>query len=209
MPDHRLVHVIDDEAAVRDAAAFMLRHAGYDVATYPSGEAFLELADTARSGCILLDVRMPGIDGLEVQKALVERGVTMPIVVVTGHGDIRIAVQAMKAGAVDFVQKPYQREVLLPALDGAFDRLEQVKIQGIKAAEASALVAKLTAREYDVLSRLVQGSSNKTIAHDLRISPRTVEIHRANMMEKLGASSLSAALRIAFAAGLGTDRRQV
>lgn len=208
MGNRRLVHVIDDEVAVRDAAAFMLRHAGYDVATYPSGEAFLQTVDSVRPGCILLDVRMPGIDGLELQQELAGRGITMPIVVVTGHGDIRIAVQAMKAGAVDFVQKPYQRDVLLPALEGAFDRFEQVRVQGLKAAEASALVAKLTAREHDVLNRLAQGSSNKTIAHDLGISPRTVEIHRANMMEKLGASSLSAALRIAFAAGLGAETRR-
>jgi two-component system response regulator FixJ len=204
MPDKRLVHIIDDEEAIRRSAGFMLKVAGYGVETWPSGVAFLKEARHAQEGCILLDVRMPEMDGLEVQRALAERGIAMPVVILTGHADVSIAVQAMKAGAIDFIEKPFEKATLLAALDIAFGRLANAETQSGRAAEAGVLLAGLTPRERDVLDGLAKGLPNKTIAYDLGISPRTVEVHRANLMTKLGVRSLSEALRVAFAAGLGS-----
>ena len=144
------------------------------------------------------------MDGLEVQQELNQRGVAMPVIVLTGHGDISIAVRAMKAGAVDFIEKPFEKAVLLDAIDAAFARLEDKEGRSTRAGDAAVAVAALTPRERDVLDGLAQGLPNKTIAYDLGISPRTVEVHRANLMTKLAVRSLSDALRIAFAAGLGT-----
>ncbi|WP_454887561.1 response regulator transcription factor [Sphingomonas oryzagri] len=203
MPDKRLVHIVDDEDAIRRATGFMLKTSGYAVESWPSGVAFLKEVRHASEGCILLDVRMPEMDGLEVQQALAERGVAMPIVILTGHGDVSIAVRAMKAGAIDFIEKPFEKARLLAALETAFGRIDEGEAQGERAREAGVLLAGLTARERDVLDGLARGLPNKTIAYDLGISPRTVEVHRANAMTKLRVRSLSDALRIAFAAGLG------
>jgi two-component system response regulator FixJ len=184
----------------------MLKTSGFDVQTWPSGVAFLKEARTARVGCILLDVRMPGMDGLEVQQALTAHGIAMPVIVMTGHGDIAVAVKAMKAGAVDFIEKPFEKARLLEAIEAAFDRLQDQAGRAERGQQAAALIASLTTRERDVLEGLAQGMPNKTIAFDLSISPRTVEVHRANLMTKLGVRSLSDALRLAFAAGLGAAR---
>lgn len=205
MTEHRLIHLVDDDDAVRHSASFMLRHAGFTVKTYPDGVAFLEVADDAAQGCILLDVQMPRMDGLEVQEQLNARGVAMPVIVLTGHGDVGVAVKAMKAGAVDFVEKPYEKQTLVDALNRAFQRLEERSQRDLLVDQAKGRVERLTPREHEVLAGLVEGLTNKSIADDLNISPRTVEIHRANLMEKLGATSLSAVLRIAFAAGIGFD----
>jgi two-component system response regulator FixJ len=204
MADRRLIHIIDDEDAIRRSAGFMLKTSGFAVETWESGVAFLKEVRHAPAGAILLDVRMPEMDGLEVQQALNERGVTMPVIVLTGHGDISIAVRAMKAGAVDFIEKPFEKAVLLNAIEAAFERLDNANESSVRAEEASVIIQGLTARERDVLEGLAQGLPNKTIAYDLGISPRTVEVHRANLMTKLNVRSLSDALRIAFAAGLGT-----
>ena len=201
MTDLRLIHLVDDDEAIRHSASFMLRHAGFRVKTYTDGVAFLEQVAHAEPGCILLDVQMPGMDGLEVQEALNARG--MPVIVLTGHGDVAVAVRAMKAGAVDFVEKPYAKQTLVDALTRAFERLEMRRKEGVLAEEARGLIERLTARERDVLTGLVDGQTNKVIAETLDISPRTVEIHRANLMEKMDAPSLSTVLRIAFAAGFG------
>lgn len=206
MTDKRLVHIIDDEDSVRRSAGFMLKTSGFAVRPWPSGVAFLKEVRHAETGCILLDIRMPEMDGLEVQQALNERGVTMPVIVLTGHGDVGIAVKAMKAGAVDFIEKPFDADVLLDALGRAFDRLASAADVEARAADAAVVLAALTGREREVLDGLAQGYPNKTIAYDLGISPRTVEVHRANVMAKLGARSLSDALRIAFAAGLGREK---
>ena len=203
MNDTRLIHLVDDDEAIRHSASFMLRHAGFRVKTYIDGVAFLEQVDDAERGCILLDVQMPGMDGLEVQEALNARGVAMPVIVLTGHGDVAVAVRAMKAGAVDFVEKPYAKQTLVDALTRAFERLEARRKEDVLAEEARGLIERLTARERDVLEGLVDGQTNKAIAQYLDISPRTVEIHRANLMEKMDAPSLSTVLRIAFAAGFG------
>jgi two-component system response regulator FixJ len=203
MADRRLIHIVDDEDAIRRSASFMLKTAGFDVQTWPSGVAFLKDARSAPTGCILLDVRMPEMDGLEVQQALIERGIAMPVIVLTGHGDISIAVRAMKAGAVDFLEKPFEKARLLDAIEAAFVRLEDAAGRADRARDAAIAIAGLTARERDVLQGLAQGLPNKTIAYDLDISSRTVEVHRANLMSKLNVRSLSEALRIAFAAGMG------
>jgi two-component system response regulator FixJ len=205
MSDKRLIHIIDDEDAIRRSASFMLKTSGFAVETWESGVAFLKEARHAAVGCILLDVRMPEMDGLEVQQALNERGIAMPVIVLTGHGDISIAVRAMKAGAVDFIEKPFEKTVLLAAIEAAFARLDDVEGRASRAGDAAVVIGGLTARERDVLQGLAQGLPNKTIAYDLGISPRTVEVHRANLMTKLGVRSLSDALRIAFAAGLGRE----
>ncbi len=203
MSDKKLVHIVDDEDAIRRSASFMLKTSGYAVETWPSGTAFLKEIRHVPEGCVLLDVRMPEMDGLEVQQALLERGVTMPVIVLTGHADVSIAVRAMKAGAVDFLEKPFEKAVLLAAIETAFARMASADGAAARAAEADVILAVLTPRERQVLEGLAQGLPNKTIAYDLGISPRTVEVHRANLMAKLDVRSLSDALRLAFAAGLG------
>ncbi|ARR53409.1 DNA-binding response regulator [Rhizorhabdus wittichii DC-6] len=203
MSDKRLVHIIDDEDAVRRAASFMLKTSGFTVESWSSGVAFMKEVRHVDQGCILLDVRMPDMDGLEVQQALIEKGVTLPVIILTGHGDVTIAVRAMKAGAVDFLEKPFEKAVLLASIETAFQRLSAADDIRVRANEAQTLLGVLTPRERDVLEGLAQGLPNKTIAYDLGISARTVEVHRANLMSKLDVRSLSDALRIAFAAGLG------
>lgn len=199
----RMVHIVDDEEAMRKSLSFVLKTSGFSVTTWPDGVAFLREARHAEAGCVLLDVRMPEMDGLEVQRVMSQRGLAMPIIVLTGHGDITTAVAAMKGGAIDFLEKPFEKTALLDAINAAFRRLEGSDSDRERAAEASVRLACLTPREQDVLRGLASGLPNKTIAYDLDISPRTVEVHRANMMSKLGVRSLSDALRIAFAAGVG------
>ncbi|HEX8125258.1 MAG TPA: response regulator transcription factor [Allosphingosinicella sp.] len=202
-PEKALVHLVDDEDAIRRSAGFMLKTSGYRVRPFASGVELLRQARSLEPGCILLDVRMPGMDGLEVQQALREAGVALPVIIMTGHGDIAVAVSAMKAGAIDFIEKPFEKEVLLTALEQGFSRLRKEERNRHKAEEAELRIASLTPREREVLAGLAEGLANKTIAYDLGLSPRTVEIHRANLMQKLGVHSLSEALRIAFAAGMG------
>lgn len=205
MTEKRTVHLVDDEESVRRSTGFMLRTSGFEVRAYASGVEFLRTAKEAEPGCVLLDVRMPEMDGLEVQAELNACGVTLPVIVLTGHGDITTAVAAMKGGAVDFIEKPFEKDVLLKALESAFRRLDRQDEAETSQQEARVRIAALTQREQDVLRGLVRGHPNKTIAYDLGISPRTVEVHRANVMSKLGVRSLSEALRIAFAAGLSGE----
>ncbi|HEY8592470.1 MAG TPA: response regulator FixJ [Sphingomicrobium sp.] len=200
MSDNRLVHLVDDDAAIRRSLGFMLKTAGLQVRTFEGGLELLAAAGELEDGCILLDIRMPGMDGLEVQQALQDKGVHLPVVIMTGHGDVSLAVKAMKAGAVDFVEKPFAKETLLSALQEGFARLQRKEATDDRARDAAIRLQALTPRERDVLDGLAKGLPNKTIAYDLGISPRTVEIHRANLMTKLGVRSLSEALRIAFAA---------
>ena len=200
-----VVHLIDDDEAIRRSVGFLLRRSGFEVVTYISGIEFLSSVKTAAAGCVLLDIRMPAMDGLEVQRAMIDRGIAMPIIMLTGHGEIALAVRAMKAGAIDFIEKPFEKSVLLAAIEQAFNRLDGTGRHRQDAVDAGVQLAALTPRERNVLEGLVQGLPNKTIAYDLGISPRTVEVHRSNLMHKLGAGSLSEVLRIAFAAGLGVD----
>lgn len=203
MTDRPVVHIVDDEEAIRKSAGFMLRTAGYAVHVWPSGVAFLKQARQAPMGCILLDVRMPEMDGLEVQATLTERGIAMPVIILTGHGDVGTAVRAMKGGAVDFLEKPFERAVLLAMVEAAIARIEDADRHAAETEAAKLRIAALTPRERDVLQQLAHGLPNKTIAFDFGISPRTVEVHRANLMAKLDVASFPEALRIAFAAGLG------
>lgn len=202
MSERKRIHLVDDEESVRRSTSFLLRTSGYDVDTYPSGVDFLQKVADAKPGCILLDVRMPEMDGIEVQAELARRGVALPVIVLTGHGDVGTAVAAMKGGAIDFLEKPFERDALVEALERGFERMEQGEAAAAGQADAIQRIGLLSPREQDVLRGLVRGHPNKTIAYDLGISPRTVEVHRANAMAKLGARSLSEALRLAFAAGL-------
>lgn len=208
MGDKRVIHLVDDEEAIRKSAGFMLRTSGYSVQSYASGTEFLKVARHAEIGCVLLDVRMPDMDGLQVQAELARRGIIMPIIVLTGHGDVSIAVQAMKAGAIDFLEKPFEKARLLEAIERSFARIERANAEVSEESEAVVRIAALTPREQEVLEGLAQGLPNKTIAYDLGVSSRTVEVHRASLMTKLGVHSLSGALRIAFAAGMGRSGPQ-
>ena len=198
--DAKLVHIVDDDGAVRRSVAFIVKTSGHQVESYESGAELLKKAAHLRDGCILLDIRMPGMDGLEVQQALHERGVGLPVIIMTGHGEVALAVKAMKAGAVDFIEKPFEKEILLSSLEEGFRRLSRGEASEDRRKDADVRLQALTSRERDVLDGLAAGLPNKTIAYDLGISPRTVEIHRANLMSKLAVRSLSEALRIAFAA---------
>jgi two-component system response regulator FixJ len=198
------VYLVDDEPAVRRSVSFLLKGDRFNVETFASGEEFLKVAATLGPGCLLLDVRLGGMDGLAVQEALRQRGIMLPVVMISGHGDIGLAVRAMKAGAIDFIEKPFEKTVLISAIRQAQGHSQGLEEVHRMAAAAQAQLNALTPRERDVLDGLVDGHSNKVVAYDLGISPRTVEIHRANLMSKLGVASLSEALRIAFAARMGS-----
>ena len=203
MGNKRVVHIVDDEETIRKALRFTLRTAGFAVEAYASGPEFLSAAGDAKKGCVILDMHMPDMNGLQVQAALTQMDISMPVVMLTGNGDIALAVQAMKAGAVDFLAKPIERALLLDAIDRAFARIDTAEGRALEEAEACRQVDLLTPRERDVLEGLAQGLPNKTIAYDLGISSRTVEVHRASIMSKLGVRTLAETLRIAFAAGMG------
>jgi two-component system response regulator FixJ len=198
----RTVLVADDDEAVRDSLKILLEAAGYRVRTFASGSEFLASARPMGEACLVIDVRMPGLGGLEVQERLQAEGAVLPVVVITGHGDVPLAVRAMKAGAVDFVEKPFTETVILEAVERAFEIGRRRPGTGMAAAEAEARIAELTGREREVLDRLVAGKPNKVIAYELSISPRTVEIHRARVMEKTRAKSLSELVVMALAAGI-------
>lgn len=200
MSEEKLVHLVDDDESVRRSVGFMLKTSGYLVKSYASGTELLKEARKLEPGCILLDIRMPGLDGLEVQQQLNGMGVSLPVIIMTGHGDIPLSVRAMKAGAIDFIEKPFEKKVLLAAVEEAFSLMMRSDVGRERAKNATVRLQILTARERDVLDGLAKGLPNKTIAFDLGISPRTVEIHRANLMSKLEVRSLSEALRLAFAA---------
>jgi two-component system response regulator FixJ len=185
----------------------MLKTSGYEVRSYASGAELLKEAKSLDVGCILLDIRMPGMDGLEVQQALKEAGVSLPVIIMTGHGDVPLSVKAMKAGAIDFIEKPFEKGTLLSALEQGLAVLQRSGDSRERAKSAAVRLQVLTPREREVLDGLAEGLPNKTIAYDLGISPRTVEIHRANVMNKLGVRSLSEALRLAFAVQEGEATR--
>ena len=197
-----VVHVIDDDVAVRKSLAFLLASDRLPVRVHESGAAFLEEINKATSGCIVTDVRMPEINGIELMRRLKARGITIPVIVMTGHADVPLAVEAMKEGALDFIEKPFDDEVLLAAVRAALERQEETAQQGARAAELAARLHSLSDRERQVLELLVAGKANKVIAFELGISPRTVEIYRANVMSKMQAGSLSELVRMALLAGL-------
>ncbi len=195
-----VVHVVDDDAAVRDSLAFLLQTAGHAVRTHVSAEALLAAVPDLAPGCVLTDVRMPGLDGLGLQRRLADLGLPLPVVVMTGHADVPLAVQAMKAGAVDFLQKPFSEDHLLAVVRQALATQERARATEMAAAEAAARLATLTPREREVLDELVAGHPNKVIAQTLGASPRTIEVHRARVMEKLGVRSLPDLVRLVLTA---------
>jgi two-component system response regulator FixJ len=198
MASDAVVHLIDDDDAVRQALAFLLTASGFAVRVYESADVFLAVIATVQPGCVVTDVRMAGIDGLEMQRQLKIRRPGIPVIVMTGHGDVPLAVEAMKAGAIDFLEKPFDDEALLSAICKALDRHAKNARRDEEAAAVRAKLESLSAREREVLDGLVEGKPNKTIAYDLKISARTVEVHRANLMTKMGASSLSELVRMVF-----------
>jgi two-component system, LuxR family, response regulator FixJ len=205
MTEKGLVHIVDDEDAIRRSLDFLLRTAGHRVERWPDGETFLKGADNSVPACVLLDIRMPGIDGLVVQSRMPAAGIYFPVIVMTGRGDISVAVQAMKAGAADFLEKPFERVKLLRSVELAFGQLADRQSLFERVDWAGAQLARLTDREREVLDGLACGYPNKAIAADLGISSRTVEVYRANLMAKLNVDNFADALRIAFAAGLGLE----
>lgn len=207
MADGKLVHIVDDEEAIRRSLDFLLRSAGYRTERWEDGEAFLKGAAKAQPACVLLDVRMPRMDGLQVQAEMSARGYNQPVIVLTGHGDISTAVRAMRNGAVDFLEKPFNRERLLDALATGFTLIDDREAARKREDWARTEVGKLTEREKEVLEGLACGYPNKTIAFDLGISSRTVEVYRANVMSKFEVSNFADALRVAFAAGMGSEKQ--
>jgi two-component system response regulator FixJ len=201
MADSQVVHVIDDDADVRQSLAFLLSTAGLAVRVHASAVAFLKVLDGMQGGCVVTDIRMPQIDGLELQRRLHAQGSKLPVIVMTGHGDVALAVEAMKAGAVDFIEKPFDDEVLLAAIRTALSRQAEDSERAARKAMIQDRLKALSEREREVLEGLVAGKANKVIAYDLGISPRTVEVYRANLMTKMQADSLSALVRMALVEG--------
>jgi len=202
MQPEAVIYVIDDDEAVRQSLDFLLRTAGFTVRSFDSAKAFLEIMPQLRSGCIISDVRMPGVSGIDLLRRVKEQGVDIPVIMITGHGDISLAVEAMKIGAADFFEKPFDDDQLLAALRSTLSRDAGRAEHKAELAEINDKLATLSNRERQVLEGLVAGSANKTIAFDLGISPRTVEIYRANLMTKMAANSLSDLVRMAMTAGI-------
>jgi two-component system response regulator FixJ len=204
MTANGVVHIVDDDDAVRQSLAFLLSSAGLPVRLYDSASAFLAGLSTPQDGCLITDVRMPGMSGIDLLKALREKAYSMPAIVITGHGDVPLAVEAMKAGAVDFIEKPFEEEAILTAVRRA---LEQGSDENGDEIVVAAKLATLSERERQVLEGLVAGHPNKAIAHELGISPRTVEVYRANLMAKMQAKSLSELIRMAILANVRPSGR--
>ncbi|WP_046867021.1 response regulator FixJ [Microvirga massiliensis] len=198
MDTEPIVHVIDDDVAVRKALSFLLVSAEFHVRVHASAVDFLDFVADIEVGCIVTDVRMPGMDGIEFMGRLRERGFRTPVVVMTGHADVPLAVEAMKAGAVDFLEKPFSDDRFLEVVQSAIRASQDRPTESEEVRAAKALIESLSERESQVLQGLVDGKANKVIAHDLELSPRTVEIYRANVMNKLKAKSLSEVIRMAL-----------
>jgi two-component system response regulator FixJ len=200
--DAAVVHVVDDDEAMRQSIEFLLRTANIQVQLYESAVDFLKAASEVKAGCVVTDVRMPGMSGIQLLQRLRDLKLSLPVIVITGHGDVRLAVEAMKSGAADFIEKPFDDEALLSAVQAALSaQATDSDRQALKVA-INHRIASLSNREREVLEGLVAGQPNKTIAYDLGISPRTVEIYRANVMTKMEASSLSDLVRMALLGGI-------
>jgi two-component system response regulator FixJ len=202
MPRERRVYIVDDDEAVRDSLSVLLASKSFATRSFGSGPEFLATAASLPFGCLIVDIRMPEMDGLQLQQHLTDRALDFPLIVISGHGDVPLAVRAMKAGAVDFIEKPFEERSILDSLRQAQTRFAAQRASAQAGATAREKLATLTPREREVFDEMVRGKQNKMIAFDLDISPRTVEVHRARVLEKLEARSLSELVRLALAAGV-------
>ncbi len=205
MPSNGKVYVIDDDEAMRDSLSFLLESAGFDVTLFESALKFLDALPELAFGCVVSDVRMPGLDGIELLKRMKTRPGAFPIIIMTGHGDIPLAVEAMKLGAIDFLEKPFEDDRLITMIEMAVQQAAPAAKNQALTQEIVARVATLSPRERQVMDGLIAGLSNKLIARDYDISPRTIEVYRANVMTKMQANSLSELVRFAMRAGLLND----
>jgi len=199
------VYVIDDDEAMRDSLQFLLDSADFEVSLFDSAQTFLDQLSTIEFGCVVSDIRMPGVDGIELLRRIKASRATLPVIIMTGHGDIPLAVEAMKLGAVDFLEKPFEDERLVAWIDAALRQAEAGAHDEAMTQNVAARIASLSPRERQVMEGLVAGLSNKMIARDYNISPRTIEVYRANVMTKMQASSLSELVRLAIRAGALKD----
>ncbi len=199
MQSQSIVHIVDDDKAIRDSLELLMRSIGYEASSYESAEKFLAEADLSLPGCLIADIRMRGMSGLELQQVLNDKGVNLPVIIITGHGDVPMAVQAMQAGAVDFLEKPYDNDVLVSRIKQSLSEVSKTQDKMRLVADAKARLSRLTPREREVMNLLVAGKHNKVIAKELCISVRTAEAHRAKVMKKLNAESLSDVVRLAMA----------
>jgi two-component system response regulator FixJ len=197
-----VVHIIDDDEGLRESLAFLLRSTKLEVRSFDSAKAFLDVLADAALGCVITDVRMPEMSGIELLRRLKELKIGVPVIVITGHGDIALAVEAMKIGAADFFEKPFDDDLLIASVHAALQQQQDQTKRGIERAEIEHRIATLSPREKDTLAGLIEGHANKQIAFDLGISPRTVEIYRANLMNKMQANSLSDLVRMALIADM-------
>lgn len=200
MPTEAAVHVVDDDLAVRKSLAFILDAAGHRAFTYESAENFLVVAPRLRSGCVVSDVRMPGMSGIDMVRRLRDLGCALPVIVMTGHGDVPLAIEAMRAGVMEFLEKPFDDDIFLKAVADALRSAQAVSEDEAMKQRFQTMLSTLSKRETEVLRGLVEGQSNKTIALELGISHRTVEVYRGHVMSKTGAGSLSELVRIAILA---------
>jgi two-component system, LuxR family, response regulator FixJ len=205
MPDRGKVYVIDDDEAMRDSLNFLLDAAAYKVTVFETAAKFLDALPGLEFGCVVSDVRMPGLDGIGLLKRMKAGHSTFPIVIMTGHGDVPLAVEAMKLGAVDFLEKPFEDDRLIAMIETAIQQTEPAARSEALSQDIAARIASLSPRERQVLDGLIAGLSNKLIARDYDISPRTIEVYRANVMTKMQANSLSELVRLAMRAGLLND----
>ena len=205
-PKNPVVFVVDDDADVRDSLVMLLKLAGYDVEPFESAVRFLSDAQPKHGDCLIADIRMPEMDGLALQQELIRRGAQLPIIIVTGHGDVPLAVQAMKAGALDFLEKPFAREALLAAVRRALERAAEPALSNVPQEDIANRIALLTNREREVYDRVVAGRQSKEIAFELGASPRTIEIHRARVMQKMRARTVQDLVRMALAANATAHR---
>ena len=205
MANDDLVYVVDDDAAMRESLEFLLDAAGYSVTTFDSAADFLQQLPRLTFGCIVSDIRMPGIDGMELLRDVKAGRAEMPIIIMTGHGDIPLAVEAIKLGALDFLEKPFEDERMIGAIRTALERGKAAAKDDVVASDVAARIASLSPRERQVMDGIVAGLSNKQMARDYDISPRTIEVYRANVMTKMQARSLSELVRTALRAGLLKD----
>jgi RNA polymerase sigma factor (sigma-70 family) len=203
MSNHRTVYLVDDDAAVRHALGTFLSSAGYSTMSFDSAEAFLESVDATASGILVLDQRMTGMTGVELQQVLAGHGIDLPVIFITGHGNVAISVMAMKAGATDFIEKPFSNEALLSSIQGAFRKLEAQQKEHDRKYAINRRYETLTPREKEILVYIVEGTSNKDLAERLQISNRTIEVHRSRIMHKMQADNLPDLVRMAVICDIG------